>query len=149
MVIRGMDTIEMSIQFRNLPLTAYLEFFQLQQQQHNMSTIHITSDGKLTKRIITEGTNDSVPKPGNTVTVEYTGSLQNGKVFDSTKNRGSFKFVLGAGRVIRGWDLGVATMKKGEKAEFTMSPEYGYGAHGAGNVIPPNASLTFEIELTK
>ncbi len=96
-----------------------------------------------------EGTGDAV-KPGGTVTVHYTGWLTNGKKFDSSVDRGQpFSFQLGAGRVIKGWDEGVAGMKVGGKRKLMIPPELGYGDRGAGNVIPPNAELIFEVELLK
>jgi FKBP-type peptidyl-prolyl cis-trans isomerase len=100
---------------------------------------------------LTVGTGDAAAA-GQEVTVHYTGWLdQNGArgaKFDSSKDRGEpFAFPLGQGHVIKGWDEGVAGMKVGGKRQLTIPPEMGYGSRGAGGVIPPNATLIFEVEL--
>ncbi len=118
-------------------------------------TFFITSCGKkqfMTKsgvnvEVIKEGTG-AAPKEGQIVTVHYTGWLTDSTKFDSSVDRGQpFKYQFGVGQVIQGWDDGVATMKLGGKSKFTIPPELGYGRQGAGGVIPPNATLIFEVEL--
>jgi peptidylprolyl isomerase/FKBP-type peptidyl-prolyl cis-trans isomerase FkpA len=87
-------------------------------------------------------------KSGKLVTVHYTGRLTNGTKFDSSKDHGQpFSFPLGAGQVIKGWDRGVEGMKVGGKRKLTIPPDEGYGASGAGDRIPPNATLVFDVEL--
>ena len=89
-----------------------------------------------------------VASKGQTVSVHYTGWLENGTKFDSSKDRDEpFEFKLGAGQVIRGWDEGVAGMKVGGVRRLTIPPQLGYGDRGAGGVIPPKATLIFEVEL--
>ncbi len=91
----------------------------------------------------------AVAKAGDSVTVDYVGELTNGTVFDASQNHGTtgFTFTLGAGQVIKGWDEGVAGMKVGGVRTLVIPPTLGYGAQGAGNVIPPNATLVFQVRL--
>lgn len=111
-----------------------------------MSTTTTTGTGLIITEIV-QGDGDEA-NAGQNVTVHYTGWLKDGTKFDSSKDRDDpFQFPLGAGRVIRGWDEGVQGMKVGGKRKLTIPPELGYGARGAGGVIPPNATLVFEVEL--
>ena len=105
------------------------------------------TDSGLKYEDITEG-DGNIATAGQMVTVHYTGWLTDGNKFDSSKDRNDpFKFKLGGGNVIRGWDEGVAGMKIGGTRKLTIPANLGYGAQGAGGVIPPNATLVFEVEL--
>lgn len=111
----------------------------------NMTSL--TSDGGVTKEVLTVGSGQ-VPAAGEEVEVHYVGTLDSGEVFDSSRSRGTpFRFELGRGQVIRGWDVGVASMQVGEKARLICSPEYAYGEAGSPPKVPPNARLTFEVEV--
>ena len=93
------------------------------------------------------GTGDGA-KDGDTLVVHYTGTLTDGKKFDSSKDRNEpFEVTLGQRRVIAGWEQGLQGMKAGETRKLTIPPDLGYGARGAGGVIPPNATLVFEVDL--
>ena len=107
----------------------------------------ITTESGLKYEELTEGTGE-VATAGTRVSVHYTGWLTDGQKFDSSKDRDEpFEFALGAGMVIRGWDEGVQGMKVGGVRKLTSPPQLGYGVRGAGGVIPPNATLVFEVEL--
>ena len=96
---------------------------------------------------LVEGTGP-MPKTGDTVSVHYTGWLESGQKFDSSHDRGQpLQFPIGKGRVIKGWDEGVAGMKVGGKRKLVIPPHLGYSARGAGDKIPPNSTLVFEVEL--
>ena len=111
----------------------------------------ITTDSGLQYIDVVEG-DGATPETGQTTVVHYTGWLyedgEKGGMFDSSVDRGQpFEFAIGMGRVIGGWDEGVASMKVGGKRTLIIPPDLGYGARGAGGVIPPNATLLFEVEL--
>ncbi len=112
----------------------------------------ITTDSGLKYEVLNEGNSEQTPNTGQNVTVHYTGWLdvngEKGNKFDSSVDRGApFTFIIGVGQVIKGWDEGVASMKVGEKRKLIIPAALGYGSRGAGHVIPPNATLIFEVEL--
>ncbi|MEO0456271.1 MAG: FKBP-type peptidyl-prolyl cis-trans isomerase [Cyanobacteria bacterium P01_A01_bin.114] len=109
----------------------------------------VTTDSGLKYVELEEGTG-AVPATGQTVVVHYTGTLEDGTKFDSSRDRNQpFSFRIGVGQVISGWDEGVGTMQVGGRRKLIIPPELGYGARGAGGVIPPNATLLFDVELLR
>jgi len=117
------------------------------QGEHTGSNPEITTESGLKYVDLVVGTGREATS-GNLATVHYTGWLTNGTKFDSSVDRRDpFSFPIGSGKVIRGWDEGVAGMKVGGKRKLTIPPQLGYGARGAGGVIPPNATLVFDVEL--
>ncbi|AZQ74339.1 FKBP-type peptidyl-prolyl cis-trans isomerase [Streptomyces luteoverticillatus] len=104
----------------------------------------------VTREIIEPGDGVNFPKKGDTVTMHYTGVLTNGQKFDSSHDRNEpFKTPIGIGKVIKGWDEGVPQMSLGERARLTITPDYAYGSGAVGKIIPPNATLIFDVELLK
>jgi peptidylprolyl isomerase len=106
-----------------------------------------TTASGLKYRDLVAGTGKS-PESGQTVVVDYTGTLTDGKKFDSSRDRGQpFEFRIGVGQVIKGWDEGVGTMKVGGRRELVIPPELAYGSRAVGGVIPANSTLVFDVEL--
>lgn len=151
-VVAGVAIVAVGILFsRSMP-----ENESVQKSQNNqVSNTSMTQDqpsantvSELNIETTKEGTGDRVVKSGDTISVHYTGRLTDGTKFDSSVDRGTpFTFVIGKGQVIKGWDEGLLGMKVGEKRTLTIPADKGYGATGAGGVIPPNATLIFDTEL--
>jgi peptidylprolyl isomerase len=116
--------------------------------QTTSTTMPTETELKVTDEVVGAGVTAAA---GDSVTVNYVGSLTNGAVFDASANHGTtgFTFNLGAGQVIKGWDMGIVGMKEGGKRKLVIPAELAYGDRGAGNVIPPGATLIFEVELLK
>jgi len=138
------EKIKMAVWFLIvIAVIGFLVFITINKKEITMEGVKVT--------ILKEGSGD-IAKSGDVVAVNYTGKLADGTVFDSNvdpkfNHPEPFVFTVGAGMVIKGWDVGVAGMKVGEKRTLEINPEFAYGANGAGGVIPPNATLSFEVEL--
>lgn len=118
------------------------------EEKKKMSDAQTTESG-LQYIVVEEGSGDKAVS-GKKVKVHYTGKLEDGTEFDSSIKRGQpIEFTLGVGQVIKGWDEGIALMNVGDKYQLIIPPELGYGAAGAGNVIPPNSVLIFDVELVE
>ena len=141
-------------ELKNPPQIAFNETMEdsnqtnIQKEIKPMTTENtITTDSGLKYEELVEG-DGATPQKGQNVTVHYTGTLENGSKFDSSRDRNRpFSFKIGVGQVIKGWDEGVGTMKVGGRRKLIIPPDLGYGARGAGGVIPPNATLIFDVEL--
>jgi len=128
-----------------IPILGWGEVMAGNERETNMQEVSTPSGLKYIDQVVGTG---EIAVAGKTASVHYTGWLENGKKFDSSVDRGQpFSFPLGAGRVIKGWDEGVQGMKVGGKRKLTIPSDLGYGSRGAGGVIPPNATLIFDVEL--
>ena len=119
-----------------------------EKKQDSMTAENVVKTPSGLKYIDLKEGEGETPTKGQTVVVHYTGTLEDGTKFDSSRDRGTpFSFKIGVGQVIKGWDEGVGSMKVGGRRQLIIPPELGYGSRGAGGVIPPNATLIFDVEL--
>ena len=127
-------------------------FFQLHLVEYKKKavagdTIELTTDKGVIKRILLSGDDSEPPDEGQEVLINYEGKLKDGTVFESTFGKEFLKVVVGVGQVIKGWDIGIMSMKLGEQAELTIAPEYGYGKTGSPQGISGGETLIFTIKL--
>ena len=123
-------------------------FFQYYNKGNNNIIVKNSNNMELEIKIISEGTGDRKTKNGDNISVHYTGKLIDGTKFDSSVDRGTpFEFQIGQGMVIAGWEKGLLDMKVGEKRTLIIPSGMGYGSRGAGGIIPPDATLVFDVEL--
>lgn len=128
---------------------ADLELEEASPEDASVEETLVTTDSGLQYEDIVEGTG-AMPQRGQRVTVHYTGTLEDGTKFDSSRDRRRpFSFTIGVGQVIKGWDEGVSSMRVGGQRKLVIPPELGYGTRGAGGIIPPNATLVFDVELLR
>lgn len=144
--------------FSNLVKLKYIPEFTIMSEQESATQksnataatdeIDLSSDGGVLKRILIAGEGDATPTDGCKVSLHYTGTLTDGTKFDSSLDTNTpFEFEIGKGMVIKAFDMGVASMRKGEKALLTCAPQYAYGVAGSPPKIPANSTLIFELEL--
>lgn len=126
------------------------EGLNIEEVTNQLANANISNDQnqmELTSEILTEGSGEQIVKNGDTVSVDYTGTLEDGTQFDSSIGKTPFSFTVGQGEVIKGWDQGLIGMKVGEERKLTIPSNLAYGQSGAGQLIPPNATLIFTIKL--
>ncbi len=130
------------------PTTTIIQENNTLKANNTMSPANAVTTPSGLKYVELEEGNGVTPQPGQTVVVHYTGTLEDGTKFDSSRDRNQpFSFKIGVGQVIKGWDEGLSTMKVGGRRQLIIPSELGYGARGAGNVIPPYSTLLFDVEL--